>query len=386
MIEFIKNCRLVHSPDKICHLGIQSGKIAGIKEILPENAKILFDAGGNIIAPGLIDTHVHGAGGANPTDGKAESLHKMAKTLCRMGTTAFTATSFYFNKKANDHLQMMAKESTADDESDCLGMHLEGPFINPLKRGGIAPECLAVPDRETLSDVLVKTGGKLAIMTLAPEISWNENVIQLCKEFGIVPSFGHSYANAEEAERGFSQGITLVTHLNNAMRKYDHDNNTPFPAILESNAYVQMITDGVHLDENTIKYFYESFGADRIVCITDGIESCGLPDGEYSFNGVKYRSENGLAFYSDGSGMIGTSLSLFDIMMRFKKFSGCTLYEAIRTAGENPAKCLGIDDRKGFIKKGYDADLIIIDDNDDLLAVVKGGKLITTAAGISSRQ
>jgi N-acetylglucosamine-6-phosphate deacetylase len=376
MLTYISNCRLYHSPEKICHLALENGKIVEILSTLPQNGRVQCDAHRHIVAPGLIDTHVHGAGGANPTDAKEESLHTMAKTLCKLGTTSFTATTFYVKNSENRHLQMLGSSKTKHDEADCLGIHIEGPFINPIKKGGITLDCLADPDRETLSDVLVKTRGKLSIMTIAPELPWNDNVIQTCKEFGVVPSFGHSFANNAEAKIGFEQGISLVTHLNNAMRKYDKDNDVPFQAILESDAYVQMITDGVHLDEKTIKYFYEQFGADRIVLITDGIESCGLPDGEYSFKGIKYRSEKGLAFYSDGSGMIGTSLSLFEIMMRFKKFSGCSLQEAIMAATENPAKCLGIDDHKGFIKEGFDADLIVINENEKVSAVIKSGKII----------
>ena len=376
MKSYIINCRLYNNPDKLVHIGILKEKIFEIIEELDGSETILFDAKSMIVAPGLIDTHVHGAGGTNPTDAKESSLHTMAKTLCGLGTTSFAATSFYLKDSDNSHLEMMGSTQTHSDEADCLGIHLEGPFINPIKKGGIALKCLAISDRETLSDVLMKTRGQLSIMTIAPELPWNENIIQTCKEFGIISSFGHSFADNAEAKKGFEQGISLVTHLNNAMKKYDRDKDTPFRAILESDAYVQMITDGVHLDEKTIKYFYEQFGADRIVLITDGIESCGLPDGEYSFKGTKYRSEKGLAFYSDGSGLIGTSLSLFEIMMRFKKFSGCTLSEAIKTASENPAKCLHIEDHKGFIKEGYDADLIVIDEDEKLSAVIKKGKFV----------
>ena len=376
MPKIISNCRIIHSQDSLQHILLENGKIAKITRTLPETGELLYDAKGKIVAPGLIDTHVHGAGGANPTDGNEESLHTMAGTLCRMGTTAFTAATYYYKGTDNEHLGMMGSTDTLANEADFLGMHTEGPFINPIKKGGIKPECLADPDRETLSDLLIKTKNKLAIMTLAPELPWNEYVIQTCKEFGIVASFGHSYATAEEAKVGFEQGISLVTHLNNAMRKYDKDSETPFTSIVDSGAYVQMISDGVHLDEKTIKYFYEVFGSDRIVLITDGIESCGLPDGEYDFKGIKYRSENGLAFYSDGSGMIGTSLPLFDIMMRFKNFTGCTLTEAIKCASGNPAKCLGIDDHKGFIKEGYDADMIVIDEDEKLTAVIKSGRMI----------
>lgn len=376
MKSYISNCRLYNAPSKTVHIGIEEGKIVDLKADLADSDTILLDARGLITAPGLIDTHVHGAGGANPTDGKPESLHTMAKTLCRLGTTAFTATTFYFADSENEHLRMISTTPTSETEADCLGIHTEGPFINMIKKGGIQPQCVLAPDRETLSDLLVKTRGKLAIMTLAPEIEGNKDVIQICNEFGIIASFGHSYATGEEAKAGFDLNMRLVTHLNNAMRKYDKDKESPFEAIVDSGAFVQMITDGEHLSEQDINYFYQRIGGDRIVLITDGIESCGLPEGEYLFNGTKYRSEKGLAFYSDGSGKIGTSLSLFEIMMRFKRITHCTLDEAVNAASLNPAIVLGVADRKGRIKKAYDADLILMDANEKLAHVIKNGDLI----------
>jgi N-acetylglucosamine-6-phosphate deacetylase len=376
VLEYIKNCRIYHSPEQIVHIALENGLISNIVSVLPENASILLDAKGMIIAPGLIDTHVHGAGGANPSSGIPESIKIMSETLCKMGTTSFTPTTF-FNKYQNDHLRIMANYKSQIGEADNLGLHLEGPFIHPKRKGGIPLECIKTPNREILNDLLIATASNLKILTLAPEIPWTEQIISMGIDFNFICSLGHSDANNEQAKQGFKEGISCVTHLNNAMRKYDRDKDHPLDAIVNSGVFTQIIPDGIHLKENEIRHFYELFGPDRLICITDGIDACGLSEGEYDFNGKKYRSENGLAFYSDGSGMIGTTLPLFEILKRFKKFTDCSLADAIKTATVNPAKLLKIDDHKGYIQDGYDADLIVIDDEENLRTVIKSGQLVS---------
>ena len=372
----ILNCRLYNNPDDLVNIVIEDGKILEITPFLPKEGKLLFDAQGMIVAPGLIDIHVHGAGGANPTDNKPDDMKIMSETLCKKGTTSFLVTTFYYENDDNDHLGTMARYTSNCNEAENLGIHLEGPFINPLRKGGIPPECIIEANKENLNDVLLACKGKLKLFTLAPEIPWVKSIIALQDDFGYVCSLGHSDSNAFFAQEGFSSGISCVTHLNNAMRKYDRDKDHPFEAIVHSQAWAQIIPDGVHLKEDEINYIYQRLGADRLICITDGIAGMGLPDGEYDFGKKKYRSENGAAFYSDGSGLIGTTLSLFEIMMRFKDFTSCSLKEAIKTASENPANCMGINNYKGFIKKGYDADLIIIDKDNRLKNVVKAGKIV----------
>ena len=284
-------------------------------------------------------------------------------------------TTFYF-KDDNEHLRQIASYLSQTGEAENLGIHIEGPFINPKRKGGIPLECIVEPNRETFNDLLIATQSRLKILTIAPEIPWTEQVISLGLDFNYICSMGHSDANNDQAKQGIKEGITCITHLNNAMRKYDRDQDHPLDALVDSNLFAQIIPDGIHLKEDEIKYFYKLFGPDRLICITDGIDACGLPDGEYDFNGKKYRSEHGLAFYSDGSGIIGTTLSLFDIVKRFKAYSGCSLMDAIKTASENPARLLKIDKHKGFIKPDYDADLIFIDNDSNLSNVIKSGKLI----------
>lgn len=376
MLRYIKNCRLIDNPEQRVHVGVKNGRIHDISPRMHTSADILLDAGGHIVAPGLIDTHVHGAGGGDLSNASEASFHTAATTLCRLGTTSFYATTFYRPGHENPHLLNLATAGKTPNEAECPGIHLEGPFINPVKKGGIPPEYLTEPDIAVLRDIQEHTSGKLAILTCAPELPGMDLLLSACKEDGIVASFGHSDANTEETRRGFKLGMSFVTHLGNAMRPFHHREPGPLPAILASGAHVQLISDGVHLHADAVRFFYDMFGAERCVSITDGIECTGLPDGEYHFREKAYVSEKGAVSYADGSGLIGTSLSLFEIVMRFKRFTGCSLYDAIRTATENPARCLGIADRKGFIKPGYDADLIVIDDRYKLHTVIKNGSLV----------
>ncbi|MBW6458235.1 MAG: N-acetylglucosamine-6-phosphate deacetylase [FCB group bacterium] len=376
MLKYLSNCRLYTDPEKIVHIAIADGRIRDICSQLPEDAAIITDAGKRIVIPGMIDTHVHGAGGGDLSDGTEQGFHTAAETLCCLGTTSFYATTFYRPGGKNPHLSLFSKIRPEINEADCTGIHLEGPFINPLKKGGIPETFITQADILVLLSIINTCNGKALILTCAPELPGMKEILAECKGSAVTASLGHSDADTEEARRGFEQGIGLVTHLGNAMRPFHHREPGPLPAILESGAYVQLISDGVHLHPDAVKFYYDIFGADRCICITDGIECTGLTDGEYHFREKAYRSEKGSVFYSDGSGLIGTSLSLYEIMLRFKRFTGCSLQDAVKAGAENAARCMGIEDRKGHIKPGCDADLLLIDEDLKLHTVIKNGSLL----------
>ncbi|MDX9778147.1 MAG: N-acetylglucosamine-6-phosphate deacetylase [bacterium] len=376
MEKFLTNCRIYTDPERLVHIGVEDGRIRDICQNLPPDAQILLDAGKQIVIPGLIDTHVHGAGGGDLSDGTEKGFHTAAETLCRLGSTSFYATTFYRPGAENRHLELLARKESGSSEAGCAGIHLEGPFINPEKRGGIPPEYITPPDPAVFDDIINKCGAKPLILTCAPEIPGMDKILALCRKNAVRASLGHSDADTQVAREGFEQGIGLVTHLGNAMRPFHHRDPGPLPAVLESDAFVQLISDGVHLHADTVKFYYDIFGPDRCICITDGIECTGLPDGEYRFRDKPYRSENGAVFYSDGSGLIGTALSLYEIMLHFKRFTGCSFADAVAAASTNPARCLGVDKQKGHIKPGCDADLLLIDEDLKLQTVIKNGSLL----------
>ena len=212
-------------------------------------------------------------------------------------------------------------------------------------------------------------------MTIAPEVDGALDVIRELVNRGVVASFGHSNANYEETKAGLVAGISHVTHIFNAMRPLHHRDPGPVPAIFEQpDVTVQVICDGIHLHENMVRYIYRQFGDERCICITDGMRATDLPEGRYVYYGKEYESRGGVARYLDGT-LIGTTYSLHQMMLNFLDFTDCSLEAAVSATASNPAKVLGIDDRKGTLAVGKDADLVVLDQDRSVWATIIGGRI-----------
>ena len=213
-------------------------------------------------------------------------------------------------------------------------------------------------------------------MTIAPELDGSLDAIKQLTESNVVASFGHSNATYEEAMKGIAAGISHVTHLFNAMPSLHHRAPGPLLAIFKTeNVSVQVIPDGVHLHPRVLKFAYELIGGSRFMVITDGMRPMGLPDGIYDYNDVKYESKKGVTRYLDGT-LIGTSLGFIYLVLRLMEFTHCRLEAAVKAATENPAKALGIFDRKGTITIGKDADLVVLDHDYSVWATIVGGRVV----------
>jgi N-acetylglucosamine-6-phosphate deacetylase len=190
----------------------------------------------------------------------------------------------------------------------------------------------------------------------------------------VIPAFAHSNASYEETKKGFEAGINHVTHIFNAMPGLHHRNAGPLNAVFENETITaQIISDGHHLHSSTVKTLYKILGHERCICITDGIQAIGLPEGRYSYNGREYESKGGAARYLNGT-LIGSAMSLLEIVFKFIEFTDCTLEEAINSASKNPATLLGLN--KGDIEVGKDADIIILDKDNSLFLTVVNGRVI----------
>lgn len=371
----LKNCLLYNSRSNsnTAHILIENGGINSVgKNYSERKVDEVIDVNGKLTAPGLIDVHIQGAGGSDILDGTAEAVHTISKTLARLGTTSFLGTTVVKPQSDNQHLRT-AKEFVEKNigGATLLGFHLEGPFINPIKKGGLAEEAIYGSSSEALNEILSITGSSLKMMTIAPEMPGNLVIIKELKNKGIVPAFAHSNANYEETKKGFGAGINHVTHIFNAMTGLHHRDATSLNAIFENDEVTaQIISDGHHLHPSTVKILFRLLGAERSICITDGVQGMGLPEGKYVYNGKEYISKNGAARYLDGT-LIGSTMSLLEIVFKFQEFTGCTIEEAFNTASKNPAKLLGLN--KGAIESGKDADIIVLDsDNTVNLTIVKG--------------
>jgi len=375
----LRNCRLLGSHDAgLPHdVFIEEGKVtdvrAGTAAPLQNGA---INAGGRLAIPGLIDLHIQGAGGCDLLDGNRGALETISRTLAASGTTAFLGTTVVKPREKNAHLKT-AREAVGGDlgGAELLGIHIEGPFINMKRRGGIDPASIYDSSTKDLSDILEATGNTLRMMTIAPELPGNTGVIRELRAREVVASFGHSDATYEETLVGFAAGITHVTHLFNAMPSLHHRTPGPLAAIFEhTDVTLQIISDGHHLHPGVVRMIHRLAGVGRCVCITDGISAMGLPEGTYVYNGREYRSRDGAACYPDGT-LIGSTTTLLNIALKFMKFTGCLLSEAIDTVAFNPAKALGLDRRKGRIAPGYDADIVLLNDDLSVSTTIVGGKV-----------
>ena len=375
----VTNCRLFNAPDdkQTTSVLIENGTIAHIGQIsLGAGCDNVLDARGRIIAPGFIDVHIQGAGGADILDGTAEALKAISRTCARFGTTSFLATTVFKPNQKNQHLILAAQYVGRDlGGANLHGIHLEGPFISPEKRGMVLPECICPPSAQILDKILDMTAGHLKMMTIAPELPGSLQIIQRLVNSKVIASFGHSNATYEQTLDGFSAGISHVTHLFNAMAPLHHRSPGPLIAIFQTeHITVQLIGDGVHLHPSVLKFALETLGSNHIILITDGMQAIGLDDGKYIYNGLEYESRKGTARYKDGT-LIGTTLGLNQLLKKLIAFTDCPLDVAIETVTRNPAKLLGLEDKKGSLAVGKDADLVLLDPDLSIHMTIVAGKI-----------
>jgi N-acetylglucosamine-6-phosphate deacetylase len=373
----ITNCRLFDAPDdkRTTSVLIEDGIITQIGS--SAGCDNTLDAQGRIIAPGFIDVHIQGAGGADILDATPEALKAISRTCARFGTTSFLATTVFKPDRKNKHLPLAAQYVNCDlGGANLLGIHLEGPFISLEKKGMVLPQCICPPSSKVLDKIMDITDGRLIMITIAPELPGNLKIIQRLVNSKVIASFGHSNATCEQALDGFNSGISHVTHLFNAMPPVHHRSPGPLIAIFQTkHITAQLICDGVHIHPAVLKFAFEILGPNRIIPITDGMQALGLGDGKYLYNGIEYESTDGAARYKNGT-LIGTALGLNQLLNKLITFTDCPLDVAIKTVTQNPAGLLGLEDKKGSIAPGKDADLVLLDPDCSVHTTIVAGKIV----------
>ncbi len=326
---------------KLTDIRIENGKFAEIGKINEDG----IDLQGQTVIPGLIDIHTHGAVGVDTMDGK--DIEKISEYLLENGITSWLPTTMTVDMEDIKRVTDTIPETKG---AKILGYHLEGPYISKNRKGAQNEKYIKNPDITEFESLK-----NIKMVTLAPELSGSMEFIQKCNA---VVSIGHTDCDYETAVNAIKNGAKCLTHTFNAMPPLNHRNPGPIGAAIDENIYVQVICDGLHIHKSVITMLYRTFGADRMILISDSMRATGISDGEYEFGGQMIDVKNGIARTKDGA-LAGSTSNLMDCVKKAISF-GIPKADAIKMASETPAKLLGV--KKGKIEVGYDADFVVVDD------------------------
>ncbi len=385
--------------DRICYGGM-IWQDAILTEIFEEASPVLrlgrqamqettvWNMAGDLLIPGLIDTHVHGAGGCDVMDGTTESLQVLAEALLKEGTTAFLPTTMSCSLK---QLKRVFQNVTDFQRghfrgAEILGLHLEGPYITREFRGAQAQEMIwdGAKDgsAQFLANLLRDYPNLVKILTFAPERPDGQELDEVCLAHGVISSAGHTAADFAQMERAVQWGVRHITHAFNAMPAIHHRNpGLLTKALLDDTITMEIIADGVHLHPAMLQLIFRNKPPERVSLVSDGTRAVGLPDGEYELGGQKTIVRHGIAQLPDGT-IPGSTYPLRQGIKMLTQKLQFPLPEAVRYATLNPAKLLGIDNRVGSLEINKDATFIRLSSDFDIKQVWLQGQLVFEAKGV----
>lgn len=323
--------------------------------------------GRGLAAPGLVDLQVNGFAGVDFLDADGDDYRRAGDALLETGVTAYLPT--LITAPADRLCAALGRVPPAAKGPRILGVHLEGPFISPLRLGTHPADARRDPDPALLE--LLLDAGPVRLVTLAPELPGALELVDLLLARGIAVSCGHSDATAEQAAAAFDRGARTVTHVFNAMRPFGHrDPGLAGAALTRSDVVVQVIADGVHLAAETVKLVAQA-APGRVALVTDAMAGAGLGDGSFALGGVQVEVQNGVARRADGV-LAGSVVTMIDAVRRLHAL-GTPLEDVLAAASTVPARVLGRDD-VGVLRPGARADVVVLGDDLRVEQVLVGGK------------
>jgi len=334
---------------------------------LPAGAQEIT-ASDKIACPGFIDVHIHGAGGHDVMEGTIDALQAVARTVAACGTTSFVATTVTANpdlirQSAEGIAKYIALQNQANgSRAEVLGIHFEGPFISPARRGVHPPQWIRLPSADLLGQFIDAAAGQARILTIAPELPGAMPCIDAARKSGLVVGIGHTDATCEQARAAIVRGAHHAIHVYNAMRPFSHRDSGVIGAVLTSpEVTAELIADGVHVDDTAMKLLFQAKGAGGVILISDGISATGMPEGKYMLGGLEVTVSGGVCRNAEGK-LAGSTLTL-DRALRNIVNLGASLGDALRMLTLNPASLLGIESKKGSLRHGADADIVLLDES-----------------------
>ena len=387
----IKNGKVIF-PDKIeenLSVVCENGKITDIlhyEDIDIDENDTVIDAENKYIAPGFIDIHTHGGGGHDFMDGTVEAYLGAAETHARYGTTALLPTTLTSTFDELLKTFSIYKEAVRKNTKGAkfLGLHLEGPYFAYNQRGAQDPKYLRNPEPEEYNKILSESDD-IVRWSLAPELPGALEFGKVLTSKNILTSIAHSDAIYEEVLDAFSAGFTHVTHLYSAMSSVTRRNAFRYAGVLEA-AYliddmtVEIIADGVHLPKSLLQFVYKFKGSDKTALCTDSMRGAGMPDGESILGslekGQKVIIEDGVAKLTDRTAFAGSVATTDRLVRTMVEVAEVPLLEAVKMMTLTPARIMRIDQQKGSVEIGKDADIVIFDDNIHVSHTILEGNVI----------
>lgn len=366
---------------------ISDGKIA---EVSDRNIEITgaetIDAMGKYIAPGFIDMHVHGGGGHDFMDNTLEAFLQIASTHAMYGTTTLMPTTLSCEKQdLLDTLNIYEQADKADHTgAQFAGLHIEGPYFAMNQRGAQDPRYIRNPDPEEYREILSRSTS-IKRWSAAPELEGALEFGQYLKDRNILPAIAHTDAIYEDVIRAYDKGFTHATHFYSCMSGVSRRNAYRYAGVIES-AYliddmtVEIIADGIHLPPPLLKLVYKIKGPEHTALITDAMRAAAMPEGPSILgslkDGLEVLVENGVAKLPDRTAFAGSIATTDKLVRNMISLAEISLSDAVRMMTSTPASILKIQDKKGTVEKGKDADLLIFDEQIEIYTTIINGKVV----------
>ncbi|MEU6522441.1 N-acetylglucosamine-6-phosphate deacetylase [Streptomyces sp. NPDC046924] len=341
----------------------------------PESAAETLDLTGHWLVPGFVDLHNHGGGGASFTSGTVDEVLRGIHTHRLHGTTTLVAST------VTGDLDFLARRAgllaELAEQGDIAGVHFEGPFISPCRKGAHSEELLRDPDPAEVRKLIDAAHGRAKMVTLATELPGGLDSVRLLAEHGVIAAVGHTDATYEQTVAAVDAGATVATHLFNAMPALGHRAPGPVAALLEDERVtVELINDGTHLHPAALRLAFRHAGPGRVAFITDAMDAAGFGDGRYMLGPLEVEVEDGVARLVEGGSIAGSTLTLDRALKRAVTVDGLPVEHAVAALSANPARLLGMDDRIGSLEPGKDADLVVLDAEFALKGVMRRGEWV----------
>lgn len=373
-LEHVEDATVVVVADRIVAIGRKG-------EVRTPDSALRLEFPDCTIVPGFVDIHIHGAAGRDAMEATPEALAAIASAVARFGTTTLVATTVTAHLEhtlrslrgmAEYILHHQTDGPPATRQAWIAGVHLEGPFINPVRRGVHPEEFILTPSLPVLEQMLEAAQGQAKILTLAPELPGALELVAAARRHGLIVSLGHTDATYQQAYSAIQQGAQHAAHMFNAMRPFSHRETGVIGAVLTaSEVTAELIADGVHVHPAATQILLTAKGAARVILVSDGTAATGMPDGNYQLGTIPVVVAGGVC--RDHQGRLAGSTLTLDRALRNIVRLGVPFEEALRMVTLNPARLLGMDSTIGVLAPGAQADLILLDSDLHVRGVMTRG-------------